>query len=544
MNPNEDTTQLNSSVAQLNTALAGLNKARGTSFKSITPVNATIQADKLGKAQPYNVPPVDNASTTGNLAQTTNQYVAQATTNATAPEPTTPVNQNKSKLNSYLEGIMGNISGQADAVNAINKEEDVAGAKKAYLTLKNDLDLFDKEFSNEVKAIKENQQGKFGGAIEQDLRKAQETYDDRRANKVLSVNSALGEYEVASDIATSKIQALKDQNSQSLQAYTLFADSVMNDLTESEKLQVEANIQQKQLQAKTVEDAYSQALSAGLDNGAGQSYFNALDQAKRTGNVASILGTVSQYGYQTLDQQESRANIAQSYQSIAKINQEIADQKVGNITNLNAGDYSQALGVILGSGTFTKDQKKDVINAINNGQDPAAVIKNQAKNIMGQTLATDLDKAETAKAQLESIDSALKEYYANGGKSGVFTGNYEKTINKLGQVKDPKLVGLATEIALAMQSYRLAVTGTAASVQEDARIDNVFPGITSGQVLNNARTQATIKSFDTKIDSSYRNTLGSGYDALKTTPKQGPVKPTTSDPLGLGITGKSNPLGL
>lgn len=197
-----------------------------------------------------------------------------------------------------------------------------------------------------------------------------------------------------------------------------------------------------------------------------------------------------------------------------------------NVPSKSAG-RTQALQTILASGKFTKEQKADLVDAINNGQDPFAVIKNQAKNVMGQTLATDLDKAETAKQQLESIDKAIKAYYAAGGQTGIFTGNYEKTLNKLGNTTDPKLVGLTTEIALAMQAYRLAVTGTAASVQEDARIDNVFPGISSGQILNNARTQATIGSFNTKIDAAYRNTLGSAYDQLKSTSTP-PIDPLTA----------------
>ena len=196
-----------------------------------------------------------------------------------------------------------------------------------------------------------------------------------------------------------------------------------------------------------------------------------------------------------------------------------------NVPARNSGK-TQALETILGSAKFTKDQKASITQAITNGQDAFTVIKNQAKEIMGQTLATDLDKAEIAKQQLEAIDKSLKAFYNAGGETGVFKGNYEKTINKLGETKDPKLVGLATEIALAMQAYRLAVTGTAASVQEDARIDNVFPGITNGEVLNNARTQATINSFNTKIDAAYRNTLGSAYDTLKsnTVPPVDPIE--------------------
>lgn len=332
MNPNDAKNQLNNQVSQLNSALANLNKARGTNFKGVSQLTEPIKADQLGKVQPYNVPPINNVSTTGNLAQTTNQYQSQIQTAANA-EPILPVNQNKTKLNSYLEGIMGNISGQADAVNAINKEEDVANKKAQALALSGDLDMFDKDYRDDVKAIKENPLGKTTAGLQDDLNRAQERYEDVRANKVLSYNSALNDYQGASEIATSKIQALKDQNSQALQAYSLFADSVMNDLTESEKLQVQANLQQKQLQAKTVEDAYSQALQAGMDNKASQAYYNALDNAKKTGNVASILGTVSQYGYQTLDQQVQRSSLAVDNAQLSKIYQEINDANSNVVSN-------------------------------------------------------------------------------------------------------------------------------------------------------------------------------------------------------------------
>lgn len=211
---------------------------------------------------------------------------------------------------------------------------------------------------------------------------------------------------------------------------------------------------------------------------------------------------------------------------------------------LDDSPKARALQIILGSGTFTKDQKATITNAINNGQDPFAVIKNQAKNTMGQTLATDLSKTETALSQLRSIDTLVDQYYTNGGTTGVFNGNYEKVVNKLGQVKDPKLVAIATELALAMQEYRLAVTGTAASVQEDARIDNVFPGISNSRGLNEARTNALLKSFEQKVDAGYKNVLGSSYDELKKA-ESTTFTPTqkANDPLDLGLE-SFNPLGI
>lgn len=248
------------------------------------------------------------------------------------------------------------------------------------------------------------------------------------------------------------------------------------------------------------------------------------DKAANDLAVKKFNEDVRQFGIETAQKNQMQAA------QIRKLNTEIQSLGVPPINsskNPQAGQYSQALGVILGSGKFTKDQAAAVVRGINSGEDPVAVIKNQAKNIMGQTLATDLDKYETARAQLDSIDTLLKDYYASGGKTGVFTGNYEKIINKLGQVDDPRLVEIATNIAAALQIYRNAVSGTAYSVQEGKDIASIFPGINKSEGLNNAILSGRRKAFETSIDAKYRNTLGSAYDALKSPEK------TSSQPVGV-----------
>lgn len=345
-----------------------------------------VDASKLGNTQAYNLPSPNTTPTTGNLAQTTNQYVAQGNTTATAPEPT-PISESSKTKQSYVDKILGIGSNSAEEINKINEDAKIAENKKTYLGLKNELDVFDKQYRDEIKTIKENREGKFGGAIEQDLRKAEERYQDVRSNKVLSVNSALGEYQVANDIATSKIQALKDQNAQQIEAYKLGIDAINNDLTESEKLQVQANLQEKQLKAKSIEDAYAQAIQTGLDNGAGQSYFNALDNAKQTGNISALASTVSQYGYKTLDQQLQQAQLSNANLSIRKDLLDLA----------NAGD-PQAIKQL--------------------GLDPNAKKQLTAKEVA--TVQKEITANDAYKALQKSKDSltALKEY--------------EKTFNKVG----------------------------------------------------------------------------------------------------------------
>jgi hypothetical protein len=201
-------------------------------------------------------------------------------------------------------------------------------------------------------------------------------------------------------------------------------------------------------------------------------------------------------------------------------------------TTANTQAYAGVLNTILGSSKFTKEQKADLINAVKNGQDPATVFKNQAKNILTGANQTKLENYETARDSLNSIGDQLKQFYANGGKTSLFNGTYEKAINNLGEVSDPKLVELATQIAASLQIYRNAVSGTAYSVQEGRDIASIFPGINKTQGLNDAILAGRKKAFEDTIDSTYRGVLGDGYDALKSiqTQKQGSlVKGTQTD---------------
>lgn len=199
---------------------------------------------------------------------------------------------------------------------------------------------------------------------------------------------------------------------------------------------------------------------------------------------------------------------------LRKLRQEISEGGTVAITNPAATPYAGALNVILGSEKFTQAQKASLIASVNSGDDPLAVIKNQAKNVMGQTQATDLGKLETAYTRLDDIDTLLKEFYAKGGTTNIFSGSYEQAVNKLGEVNDPRLVDISTRLGIALQDYRLAVTGTAASVQEDQKIEVLFPGITKSEGLNKARMGALKGSFQVGIDSKYRQVLGTTYDQI------------------------------
>ena len=191
---------------------------------------------------------------------------------------------------------------------------------------------------------------------------------------------------------------------------------------------------------------------------------------------------------------------------------------IGGGTTIGKGvssAYGDVINKIIGSGKFTKDQANAIRNSISNGEDPFTVVKNQAKSLMTGANQTKVESYEIAKGAMIDLQEQLKQFYALGGKTGIFSGNFEKVVNNLGSVQDPQLVDLATQIQAQLQIYRNAVSGTAYSVQEGKDIASIFPGINKTQGLNTAIINGRLKAFDSTIDSAYRGTLGSSYDKMK-----------------------------
>lgn len=293
--------------------------------------------------------------------------------------------------------------------------------------------------------------------------------------------------------------------------------------------------QKEDIQA--LQQAKTNMITEIAQNGGGtnQALIKQIQDAKDAGTVTS-LGASSGFIGKT-DRLYKQAQTANIYSEINKRN---ADAKATSVSNtvLNNPQYAGALNVILGSEKFTKDQKNAVVQAVNLGQDPVQVIKNQAKNIMGATIQKEVDDYETAIQATKALEQSLKSYYDAGGNTNVFKGNMEKTINKLGEVQDPKLVSFSIEVATQLQLYKKAITGTASSDQESKDIATVFPGINKSSGLNKAIIDGRIKAFETQVDSRYRNTLGSTYDKLKPKAIETTTQPTNpfSTALGQGQT--------
>lgn len=494
-----------------------------SSISPTTPINITPQVE---------VPPTTYTTPVNNVAIDTTQGKLLAEQQRAEQV----ASQEAQNARNQTMGIANDIS-----VSQLNNVKDVAGtyAGQGVNTLYNqvqDLNAQAIGLQNEASAIpiQIQQQATGQGVTDRGVAPIQAAKLRENALKALSLGQqyaiASGNYEKAKNYADQLIETKYSAEEARIKSLQTQQDSIdKNILTPAEQKRLEAAKQVTKLQEQEIAD--KKATEIANNN----IYLKVLEAGTATPEIKSSIADAIKSGKSTSE------ILALAGNSIAKPDQEVIKQKIGDseavyLLDKNTGKMTRVLGggggtgtgtgtggkksgvaeTIIASGKFTKDQATNIRNAINSGEDPTTVIKNNAKNIMTATLATDLDKKEAALDQLKVIDGLLKEYYANGGKSGIFNGNYEKTLNKVGSINDPKLVDVSSKIALAMQSYRLAVTGTAASVQEDSRIDAIFPGITNGELLNNTKTKSLVNSFERDIDAAYERTIGkTAYNQLK-----------------------------
>lgn len=346
-----------------------------------------------------------------------------------------------------------------------------------------------------------------------------------------------------------------------LQAKEDYVNNIM-DLAQADRGEVDKQIDQKINLSTKLADIQDKITTAAKDN-----YQKVVDTAGYQGLAAAIAGDPQsqKMAEQSLGLPTGSLKIGSSFLSAQPTDNKplqfvsgtenqasgVFDPNTGKFSALGGGggsgggsvplnsDYAGVISTILGSGKFTKQQATAITNAINNGEDPFTVVKNQAKQIMGSSEATKLSAYEAADSAMRDLQKNLTAYYDGGGDTGLLSGNFEQVANKLGQVNDPKKVALATQVAVSLQAYRNAISGTAYSNQEGQQINSVFPGINKSHGLNDAIIKGRLTADQSLIDGIYKTAIGSiAYDKLKSASSQstndditgiGPVSPALLD---------------
>jgi len=123
---------------------------------------------------------------------------------------------------------------------------------------------------------------------------------------------------------------------------------------------------------------------------------------------------------------------------------------------------------------------------------------------------------DDALQSLAYVEQKLNEFIDNGGKTGLLTGNLEKFREKiLKKTSDSNLAETANEIAIAIQTYRKAVSGAAFTEAEAKEYTAIFPSIGKSPELNKAKINSLRKVFNRNQETFYKRMLGiKNYEEL------------------------------
>ena len=330
----------------------------------------TINSSVLQNTKPIKIEAPPSTPTTSGLALTTGGIISQLKTDATA-EPFMPANPQKDQLSQMLSDISGGINTQASDEAQFARDEQLYQKKQKATAVSTQLDQMDKDYRDEVAAINKNPGGKSARGLQVEVNEATDRYQNNRANVALTYKVLAGDYNDAAQIVNDKVNSLRAQHTQQLQAYQLAADAIMNDLSASERLIVQEHIATKQRNAEQLQTAYSDVLENAVQNAAPASVLSAIDSASRIpgATAASIQAAAGRYGI-PLAAQIQQAQIAQlpleaAYKKaqIANIYSEIDARKnaatAGGTATLTGKPQTQAQ--VLAQGFADRTQQADKI---------------------------------------------------------------------------------------------------------------------------------------------------------------------------------------
>lgn len=247
---------LNTSITDPNKIYTGgvLKVPTSTATTGVTNTSP-IDASKLGTTTTPTLPPAINDTTANNNLATTvgtftqgiigSQAQAQAEADRQAKTtPTAPVNERQGIIDK-ITSILGIQGTQGQVTQDIYNQEGVFEKKKETTRLENEALAKSRAYELQARKIQENTQGKFGGAVEQDLQNLDRMKNQELADIAIQYKVSQGAYADANSIAEAKVKMQFEPLENELKTLNNLYALYQNDLSESEKMQAQTKIQEK-----------------------------------------------------------------------------------------------------------------------------------------------------------------------------------------------------------------------------------------------------------------------------------------------------------
>lgn len=289
---------LNTSITDPNKIYTGgvLKVPTSTATTGVTNTSP-IDASKLGTTTtPVIPPPINDTSASNNLATTVGTFTetsasnqAQAQTEAdrqAKTTPTAPVNERQGIIDK-ITSILGIQGTQGEVSQDIYNQEGVFEKKKEVTRLEGEALAKERAYQKRAEEIRSNPQGKLESGINIDLANLDRQKNSELADIAIQYKIQQGAYADANQIAEAKVKMQFEPLENQLKTLNNLYSLYQNDLSESEKMQAQAKIQEKEADLKFKRDKELLNIKAGIDRQ------QAIDEAALKG--VTLSGSTAQF---------------------------------------------------------------------------------------------------------------------------------------------------------------------------------------------------------------------------------------------------------
>lgn len=410
------------------TGLPGSSATTNVSATSAQPIDSSRLATGVNTTVPA---PVNTQNAANTLATTVGTYTQGAAANQVQQEqmqqqaPAAPVNQRQGILDK-ISSLLGVQSTQGEVSQNIYDQEGVFEKKKLVTQLEGEAMAKERAYTKQAEKIRQNLEGKLESGVAIDLNNLERQKNSELADIAIQSKVAMGNYADANQIAEAKVkmqfEPLENQIKTLQNLYQLYGD----DMTEGEKMQAEAKIQEKR-------DAVNFAQQKALI-----SYRAQIETAQKMeeGKALGLSGTAAQFTAANYANRVEQANSV--FQQVGPVlkNMPIARFKLALKTPsfLQSPDIQQ----------FSQ-ATKNYVNAVLRRESGAAVSPSEFDTAIKQYIPTPGDSQETLALKEQNRLLVQRNFINESGKAYQPL-SQELTPNISGQTQSTQTVIPQTQI--------------------------------------------------------------------------------------------------
>lgn len=227
---------------------ATLNQTAQQSVQSfVKKGNNTIDASRIGNTNTATIPsPITSNTAQVNLATNVDGVIGSLPSVTTPETPVeTEAQKSRSSILDRISQAIGLSKEKGTRTADLNEEEGVFAKKKLATDIENEAIAKSRSYDKQIEKIRENRTGMLADAVEQEVAKVERLKNSELADISIRYKVAAGDYTGAVEIVNSKIEAEFEPLENEIQSLTALYGLYADDMTESEKVQANAAIQEK-----------------------------------------------------------------------------------------------------------------------------------------------------------------------------------------------------------------------------------------------------------------------------------------------------------